>query len=308
VVRVLTRRSLLITSAALFVKPKRKDLLVETHLHLFSADQKRFPFHANAAYRPTKFLAVEEYVQFARMAGIDRAIIVHPEPYQDDHSYLKYCFQHEGTKGFFRGTCLYDPVDPATPARIGQLMKELPGRLVALRIHATAEPKDYPTTAGPIRDRDLASAGMRRTWKAVHEQGLAIQMQLTPRYAAQVRKLAAEFRDGTVILDHLGRPGQGDASDYEDVLRMSALPHVVMKFSGVEYLSKQGYPYLDAKPLVKRVVEAYGPDRIVWGGLGSTFSEFHGNREMFDGMLDFLPETDRAKIRGANAMRIFKFT
>ena len=43
-------------------------------------------------------------------AGLAHSIIVHPEPYQDDHRYLEYCFAHEPRQGYFRGTCLFDPL------------------------------------------------------------------------------------------------------------------------------------------------------------------------------------------------------
>ena len=77
--------------------------LVDTHIHLFADDQKRFPFHRSAVYKP-KPEPVEPYAQFVVKAGIDHAIIVHPEPYQDDHSYLEYCFTREPSKLFFNGT------------------------------------------------------------------------------------------------------------------------------------------------------------------------------------------------------------
>ena len=51
--------------------------LVDTHVHLFSQDLKRFPLSPHATYKPTP-LPVEEYVRFAKAAGIDHAVIVHP--------------------------------------------------------------------------------------------------------------------------------------------------------------------------------------------------------------------------------------
>ena len=31
---------------------------------------------------------------------------------------LEHCFEQEPSPGFFKGTCLFDPVDPKTPARM----------------------------------------------------------------------------------------------------------------------------------------------------------------------------------------------
>ena len=107
--------------------------------------------------------------------------------------------------------------------------------------------------------------------------------------------LAREFQDTPVILDHLARAGQGTPAQYDEVLRMSKLPRVDMKFSGVGYSSKQGYPFRDVKPLVRRTYDAFGPDRMIWGGLGMNLADFEKNVAMFDEMFDFASEADRAK-------------
>jgi hypothetical protein len=85
-------------------------VLIESHIHLFADDPARFPYNS-ASYKPQRE-PVEEYVQFARKVEINHAVIVHPEPYQDDHRYLEYCLAHEPSPGFFKATCLFDPIDP----------------------------------------------------------------------------------------------------------------------------------------------------------------------------------------------------
>src|SRR5579862_1326136 len=151
--RSLSRRTFLGAAAAapLCAAPAKAYLVDSTHL--FSDDQQRFPYHRNATYRPPP-KTVEAYSQAARAAGIDHTVIIHSEVYQDDHRYLYYAFEHEPVPGFFKGTCLFDPIDPKTPERIGQLVQSLPGRIVAIRIHEFHKAGTPPTTTGPMRDRD----------------------------------------------------------------------------------------------------------------------------------------------------------
>src|SRR6266705_4443964 len=106
---VLSRRALLIGAAGLNAAARPKGVLVDTHVHLF--DPQRIPYHPAATYTPPA-APLEAYAQFTREAKIDHTIIVHPEPYQDDHRYLEYCFEHEPSRGFFKGTCLFDPIAP----------------------------------------------------------------------------------------------------------------------------------------------------------------------------------------------------
>lgn len=283
-------------------------VLIETHVHLFADDPARFPYNP-VSYKP-KPNRVEDYVKFARELKLDHALIVQPEPYQDDHRYLEYCFTEEPSKGFFKGTCLYDPIDPATPKRMQALVKKNPGRIVALRIHEMHAAGTPSTTGGAIRDRDLNNPQIVKTWQAAHELGLSIQVQFIPHYAAQIGEIAKKFPETPLVLDHLARPSAGTAAEYEQVLRLADLPRAYMKFSstGVAGASKQPFPHADAKPVVKQVYSAFGADRIIWGELGASIAEFDRATQLFDSLLDFVPETDRAKIRGLTAKKLFAFS
>lgn len=303
--RIITRRDWLggAIAAGLSAQPSREPI-VDTHVHLFAADQKAFPYHPNAPYKPAA-QPVEDYARFAVAAGITHAVIVHPEPYQDDHRYLEYCFAHEPSPQFFKGTCLFDPVAPDTPARIEALVKRNPGRIVAMRIHEMAKPGTAPSTGGAIKDRDLQSPAMKNTWRAMERLGLAVQIQTLPDYAPQVRELMQQFPRVAVILDHLGRPGQGAPAAFDGVLKLARFPRVYIKYSEAKSASKEPYPYSDVKPIVRRAFEAFGPDRMLWGGLGMDRKAFDQQARLFALMFDFASDADRAKIQGGNARRLF---
>jgi predicted TIM-barrel fold metal-dependent hydrolase len=288
--------------------PRPQGVLIESHIHLFSDDPAHFPYAADAPYRPPAY-PLSQFVSFAHEAMIEHAVIVHPEPYQDDHRYLEYCLAHEPSKGFFKGTCLFDPIDPKTPARMAALAKRNPGRIVALRIHEVHLAGTPPATSGPIKDRDLRHPQMLETWRAAHELGFAIQMHFIPHYATQIGELGAKFPDMPIILDHLARGGEGTPAEYDDVLALAKLPRVYMKFTttGVRSFTKQPYPYLEAKPMVKRAYEAFGADRMIWGTLGNGMEGFDQASRMLDVMFDYAPETARAKIRGLNSKKLYGF-
>jgi predicted TIM-barrel fold metal-dependent hydrolase len=283
-------------------------VLIESHIHLFADDPVRFPYNS-ASYKPQRE-PVEDYVRFVGEARINHAVIVHPEPYQDDHRYLEYCLAQEPSPGFFKATCLFDPIDPQTPKRMQALIKRNPGRIVALRIHEVHPAGTPSTTNGLIRNRDLRNPQMAVTWHAAHDLGLDIQIHCVPHYAAQIGELAAKFPQTPVILDHLARAGQGTPQEFEQVLQLARLPRAYMKYTstGVETISKQPYPHADAKPLVKRIYEAFGADRMIWGELGTNMADFEREVKLFDLMFDFAPEAERAKIRGLTAQRLFRFS
>jgi len=297
---MMTRRSFAaacaVSGAALAAAPP----LVDTHIHLF--DPAVFPYHPQATYQPPA-APLEPYVKQALAYGLTHAIIVHPEPYQDDHRYLEHCFAQEPRKGFFKGTCLFDALKPGTPTRMEALMKKWPGRIVALRIHAVTR---QPRLDGPIRERPLDHPQMKATWAAAARLGLAIQMHMIPAQAPAVRALAQAQPKVPVIIDHLSRMAQGTAAEYEEVLKLGQLPQVYMKFSGLSYSSKVPPPHADLAPAIRRIFGAFTADRIIWGGLGMTAQEYQAQRSAFDQLFAFASESQRAKIRGGNAVRLYQ--
>jgi predicted TIM-barrel fold metal-dependent hydrolase len=307
----ITRRAFL-AAAAIAATPRAASaatrppgVLVDTHIHLFARDQKNFPYHPNAPYNP-EAADLADYNNFLAESKIDHVVIVHPEPYQDDHRYLEYCFANEPTPGLFKGTCLFDPVAPETPGRMEEITSRNPGRIVAMRIHEMRDRNAPPTTSGAIKDRDLADPRMKDTWRKARELNVAIQMHFTPWFAPGIGRLANEFDDVPVILDHIGRAGMGTPADYAEVLKLAKLPRTYLKFSGWRYSSKQGHPFRDAKPTVQKAYDAFGPNRIVWGGLGHNSEEFSAAIEVFELMFDYASDQEKANIRGLNASRLFR--
>lgn len=300
------RREFLAAPAAALALRAAGGPVIDTHIHLF--EPERFPYHKNGPYKPPA-APLKPYLEFARAAGIDHTVIVHPEPYQDDHAYLEFCFANEDRPGRFKGTCLFDPQDPATAKRMTEMVKRLPGRIVALRIHEMSKPGEMFSCIcegeGPIKNRDLADPVVRRTWKTAVDLGLAVQMHFLPHHAPMIYKIASEHRDGAVILDHMGRAGMGKPGDFDEVLRLARLPKVYFKFSGVRYSSKQEPPYADAAAYVRRAFEAFGAERILWGGLGQTAKDYETARKVFEHHFAFAGEEQRAMIRGRNAARLF---
>ncbi len=309
---MLTRRSLLAAAAAAVpaALARPAGLLIDTHIHLFAKDQRRFPFHANAPYRPDTAASpqdLEEYRRFVAEARIDHAVIVHPEPYQDDHSYLDHCFASEPRPGFFKGTILFDGIDPKTPDRMRAMARKHPGRIVTMRVHAMNPPDIPPETSGAIKNRDLRDPRIKQVWRTAGDLGLAVQVHMLPHHAVELEPLVREFASVRVVIDHLARSGMGNAADYEAVLRLADHSNVYMKYSGVGYSSRMDYPYDDARFVIRRLYNVFGPERMIWGGLGYTLEAFEAGSKLLDAMFDFAPESARAQIRGLTAQRLFGF-
>lgn len=264
---------------------------IDTHIHLF--DPARFAYAPLGTYQPPPY-TLEDH---AKVAGsLAHAVVVHPEPYQDDHRYLDYCLEHEPRPGYFKGTCLFDPLRDDTPGRIRAIAARWPKRIIAMRIHAVSP---TPENTGPIRNRDLADPRMAACWRALAAAGMAVQLHFIPVQAAKIGALAAKFPETTVILDHMGRPASGTEAEYKDVLALAKQPKVILKYSG--WTQYKG----DLAALTRRLFDTFGPQRMIWGGVGNTPDEFRKNSARFEELLSFASAADRAAIRGGNARRLF---
>jgi predicted TIM-barrel fold metal-dependent hydrolase len=272
--------------------------VIDTHLHCFAGrGNARFPYHPRGPYQPEKPATPEHLLQRMGEAGVDFAVVVHPEPYQDDHRYLEYCL--ETGRGRLKGTCLFFADRPDAPNRLAGLVEKHPGQIVAARIHAYA----------PDRLPPFGKPELTELWKRIGELGLAVQLHFEPRYAPGFEPLIREFPQTKVIIDHLGRPFQGTPREYAPVLAWSRLPNTVMKLSSLP--AKDQYPHRDVGPVVKELVERFGPDRLIYGGgFGpeATGKSYRAYRERLRSYLSNLSGTDQARILGGTAASLFGFT
>lgn len=295
-----TRREILTAGAALAlgVRSRAADaaLVVDTHLHCFAGrDDARFPYHKDGPYRPNAAATPEHLLKCMVDAGVDRAIVVHPEPYQDDHRYLDHCLAIGKEK--LKGTCLFFPERDDSPKRLRELAKRVP--LVAARIH-TYNPDRLPAFEKPE---------FGAYWKAVGDLGLAIQLHFEPRYAAGFTKWIADHPAITVLVDHLGRPFQGTAKEHATVLGWSKYRNVLVKLSSVPDRSK--YPHRDPGPVIRQLTDAFGAERLMYGGgfdASATGTSYRGERERIAGFLGHLSEAERAKIFGGTAAKLFRLS
>jgi len=270
------------------------DPLIDSHVHLFLPE---FAYHANASYRPPAH-PLGDYLAFLKQSPIKHAVVVHPEPYQDDHRILEYIFQHEPSPRFFKSTCLFDPIDPKTPERMKALSRQYPGRIAGIRIHEVHKPGTPPSTAPAIKDRDFKHPGMKNVFRAARELGMAIQFHLIPHYAPQVAEVAREFPDIPILLDHLARAKEGTAAEADQAMLLGKLPNVTIKYSG---------SYAGDAALARRAFDSFGPDHMMCGYVGMKMEEFEKWSGDFDRAFGTLSTGDREKVRVGTAQKLFKW-
>lgn len=297
----MTRRTFVAGSAAVLgtaalveaAQPQRVPI-VDTHLHCFAGpNDKRFPYHERAPYRPDDVASPEHLLRVMEGGGIDYAVVVHPEPYQDDHRYLEHCLAVG--KGKLKGTALVFADRPGSVAQLPGLVKRL--GVVAVRVHAYAPERQPPFGRRELRD----------FWAQATDLGIAVQLHFEPRFAAGFEPYIKEFAKTTVIIDHLGRPMQGSTEEYRTVLGFARYANTIMKLSSIPQARQ--YPHRDPGPIIKQLVNAWSADRLIYGGgysSATTAESYRASVQRVRSLLDGLPRADIDKVLGGNAARLFR--
>jgi L-fuconolactonase len=125
-----------------------------------------------------------------------------------------------------------------------------------------------------ISEAALARNDYTRLLDSVQAQGLAIAVFLTFPLKPQLRSLFTRYEGIRFLIDHLGvghaPPAFGlpPVDPWEHLpatLALAQHPNVHVKLTGASALSSEPYPFADIWDGVKRIVDAYGAERVMWG-------------------------------------------
>jgi L-fuconolactonase len=141
-------------------------------------------------------------------------------------------------------------------------------------------------------------------WAGCERLGIPV-MALTPATAGKLEPVAAAHPGLTLVMDHMAADlsAKGDAAfaTIDQLLALAKYPRVYVKVSSAPCFSNQPYPFADIAGYLRRIYDAFGPRRLLWGAdysrLTSTYSECV---EHFRSGLDFLSEEDSRWILGAS--------
>ena len=266
-------------------------MIVEWNTHIFSSDETKYPFHPWAAYKPRPEMRFEDplgdYLERMRTEGIDRAVLVHPEPYGDDHSLVLDCLKREPDR--FKITSLFYPTESDSPARLQALVESEPG-VIATRFHRLQGKDKYL--------KDFTEPVVEAIWETAASLGIWVELHIGSDFALSARRLIEAFPDTLVLIDHLAEPHTADGVEFAHVLNLADLDNVYMKLSGINHFKTDGPLYESALPFTRVVSNAFGADRMVWGS---------GSPKIVDVHLAHWSEVDRAKVLGGNLKSLLGF-
>lgn len=193
----------------------------------------------------SKFLPIEDVRARMDGAGVERAVLCqHLGEY--DNSYLESVVRAEPDR--FTAVALVDHADDGWREQLADVAGS--GAFRGLRI------VDDVLAASPALGEDAASLGLVIVVYA--PSGIA-------RALPAIRRLLAACPSATVAITHLGNPRleDGTVAPGLELLELASEPGVVVTLSGLSMFCD--YPYDELCGFVAATVDAFGPDRVLWG-------------------------------------------
>jgi predicted TIM-barrel fold metal-dependent hydrolase len=160
--------------------------------------------------------------------------------------------------------------------------------------------------------RWLDGEGMAKMWRCGAQDKLAMCCLINPDALASIDAMCRKFPDTPVVIDHFARVGVDGTIGERDLASLCHLAkhkHVYVKISAFYALGKKTPPYTDLAPMVRRLVDAFGHERLMWAS--DCPFQVQGNHtyaaslELVRDRLDFLPGEARQWLLRKTAQRVF---
>lgn len=288
--------------------------VVDTHMHVWARkNSTRYPFphpYSSNFDGPPHDATVEMLIDDMDRHGCTHAVLVQVIYHGWDNTYVADCVKQYPDRLKAHG--LIDPTDPQVADKLKFWMNE--HGLHGMRFSAI-----YYQDGRHGGDGWINAPETHRLWRTAADLGAVFNFFIAPEQLPKLEVMVKAYPDVPVIIDHFSQLDLGSENPEPNVKRLLAMaryPGVRVKISELTSVSKSGtYPFPDAWPLVRRLYETFGPDRLLFGTGYPGAARAAYQRPTLDREIDlirseipFFTKEDREMILGRNAVKLWEFT
>lgn len=273
---------------------------IDAHVHVWTPDTVHFPLGEGwtvEAMQPPSFTP-EELLAHAAPCNVARIVLIQMSFYGYDNSYMLDAMQR--FPGRFGGVAVIDHHKPRTPGQMRRL-HTLGVRGFRIRPAEGQTAEDY-----------LQDDAMQAFWKQGAELGMAMCGLLDPAHLPAWDAMCEQHPDTPAVIDHFARigvDGQIRAEDVAQLCKIARHANAYVKVSAFYALGKKQSPYTDLGPMIRQLLDAYGPQRLMWATdcpyqvqEGHTYAD---SVALIAEQLDFLSADERTELLRGTAQRVF---
>lgn len=270
--------------------------VIDSHVHVWKKDPK-YPWAKETTRPPANDATAEMLLDLMKANGVDNTVIIQVIHYRWDNSYLAGVLKRYPTK--FRGVCRVNPESPAAPDDLSRLV-ETQG-FHGVRI----------SPAGNAAGDWISGPLMPPLWKRCESLKVPMTVLAPVTRMPEVSRLIEKYPALTVVIDHMADSPLDKPERLQMLIALKRYPKVFVKVSHTWSLSKQPYPYLDSQAQVKRLYDAFGPQRLMAGTDWPLVEGYCGYAKAVDlvrNQMKFLNEEDKRWMMSRTIERVWPFT
>jgi len=272
---------------------------LDSQVHAYERNHPGRPW-AGVLHGPAEVTG-DQMVAAMDAVGVDGAVLVSPfSMYRYDASYALQVYAAHPSR--FRLVKPVDPTDPAVADTIGDwaATEGTVGIRIMLRDDVSADPAD---------------PGLNRVLAAAARHSLPVNLLCWGRLE-QTAQLAARNANTQLVIDHLGMqqpfeppPPAEPFADLPKVLALAAHNNIAIKISGACTLSHEPFPYKDIWDPLRRIFDAFGLNRCMWGTDWTRAVGLLTYEQGVDAfrVTDRLSDGDRAVLMGETLQRVYNW-
>ena len=277
-------------------------MIVDAHHHFWDPATADYPWLTDDLAPIRRAFGPADLEPDLLAAGVDATVLVQTRSsLEETVDFLAVA----GETPFVRGVVGWvDLTQPGVADTIAEL-RERPGggHLVGIRHQAHDEPDPAWLT------RDDVVRGVA----AVGRAGLAYDLLVRPRELRAALDLASRLPDVRFVIDHVAKPpiAAGALEPWASLIApFGDLDHVACKLSGmVTEADWASWTPAELRPYVDRVLETFGPGRLVFGSDWPVCLLAASYGQVVDTMRTLLHDLDRdelAAVFGGTAARVYR--
>jgi predicted TIM-barrel fold metal-dependent hydrolase len=266
-------------------------MIVDAQVHLWKAETPDWKWVPGRQPQLPEPFTIERLVPMMDEAGVDRAVIVPPSWPGDRNDYAIEAVKRYPNRFRIMGRI---PLQDPKSAELLPTWKQQPG-MVGVRLTFN-NAQTIPWLSDGTADW---------FWPAAEKAGLPV-MCFTPGISAKLAPIAEKHPRLPLILDHMGvSAALLNENKLDDALAqtvaLAKYPNVSVKLSASPGISREPYPFRDVAGHIKRVFDAYGPQRSYWGtDLTNSYAKASYRQRVshFTEELSFLSDSDKDWVMG----------
>jgi predicted TIM-barrel fold metal-dependent hydrolase len=219
-------------------------LIVDAQIHIWRNNK---PTTAN--HRQVADFTADDVLKEMDEAGVDAAVI-HPPGWDPDSNALAM----EAARGHpSRFSVLGKfPLDRPDSRTLIDTVKGQPGML-GLRF----------ALLQPYQQTWLTDGTLDWLWPAAERASMPVAL-LGGNLLPAVAQIAQRHPGLKLIVDHFARPDKS-WSNLPELVATARFPNVALKATGAPSYSSEPYPYRDIHGHIRKLYDAFGPERMFWG-------------------------------------------